>query len=166
MSNKISLTPIAKNALNSLINDAKIGDESRVTALWNTILPKFNITLDNGYSVNAEFPINDGIDNYRADIVVLNILKNNKVILIIECKSIKHDNIINWDVACSQLSNYLFHLNCNHGIIAVGHKFRFIKKENNYIPNVNSLHEYVWGSDLNYINDIYNKFIDFLNLDD
>lgn len=139
MNNQINLTQIAQKTLNILINDAKTGDESRVTSLWNNILPKFNINIDNGYSINAEYPIKNEYNNEdKADIVVINILKNNKIVFIIECKSKNHDNRIGWDMATTQLSEYLSKLNCNNGIVAVGNKFRFlIKGHDNYIPDIN-----------------------------
>lgn len=162
MNNQLTLTPIAKYTLDTLINDIKNGDESNVTALWNTILPKFNIVLDNGYSIKAEHPFKDESgQQYRADIVVINILKNKKIILVIECKSINHDTDVGWDMALTQLSNYLNTLNCNNGIIAVGNKFRFVKKNGNYI-NFNNMSEYSWSSDSNFINTIYNKINEIL----
>src|ERR1700755_382828 len=101
----MNLTPIARQTINKLINDAKIGDESRVTSLWNNILPKLNINIDNGYSINAEYPVKKYYGNDdKADIAIINILKNDKIVFIIECKSINHDNRTDWDMATTQLS--------------------------------------------------------------
>lgn len=156
---------LSENAIiviKKLILDAKVGNEDRVTSLWNNILPKFDINIDNGYSINSEYSTRHGD---RADIVVINILQYDKIVIVIECKSIKHDNRNGWDMATTQLYRYLNDLNCNNGIIAIGHKFRFVIKSDNFISDINSLVEYNWEDDINNnFNNIYQKFNDFLEL--
>lgn len=154
------LSENAKRVIRKLIFDSKTGEEDRVTALWNNILPKFNINLDNGYSINSEYPTKCGD---KADIVVINILQYEKIIMVIECKSIKHDNRTGWDMAATQLYKYISDLECNKGIIAIGHKFRFVTKSDSFISDINSLVEYNWEDSFDdNFNDIYQNFNIFL----
>jgi hypothetical protein len=152
----MNLSPVATKVIEKLILDAKTGDESKVTSLWNNILPKFNINIDYGYSINSEYPTKNGD---KADIVIINILQNNKVVLVIECKSIKHDNRNGWDMATTQIYKYLGDLNCNYGIIAIGHKCKFISKNDNFITDIQLLQEYNWEDNYNNIFEKFNTFL-------
>lgn len=91
------------NNLNILINNARNGNESDVSGLWFTILPDARISLSTGYSIHSESIMPN---NTRSDIAV-KIIREGRIVLIIECKSIRHDNTISWDMALTQLSGYL-----------------------------------------------------------
>jgi hypothetical protein len=123
--------------LNILINNARNGNESDVSGLWFTILPEAHISLSTGYSIHSESIMPN---NTRSDIAV-KIIRDGRVVLVIECKSIRHDNPIQWDMALTQLSGYLQQSNCRYGIIAVGHKCKIYSKDNNYM---NLLIDFNW----------------------
>jgi hypothetical protein len=152
----MNFTPTSIKTINILINKAKTGNESNVKSLWNNILPIFNINIENGYII-TEYNVRyiDG-NNDKVDIVIINTLQNDKITLIIKCKSFVNDNPIDWDISIKQLYNNLSDFNCNYGIIAIGHKFKFVIQNGSFITLQD--YDYDWDNDINIIYQIINNF--------
>lgn len=152
----MNLTPTSIKTINILINKAKTGNESNVKSLWNNFLPILNINIENGY-ISTEYNVRyiDG-NNDKVDIVVINTSQNDKITLIIKCKSFVNDNPIDWDISIKQLYNNLLDFNCNYGIIAIGHKFKFVIQNGSFITLQE--YDYDWDNDINIIYQIINNF--------
>lgn len=140
--NQLNLhNPIIVNFINNTINST---DESNVSALWNGMLTTLGFTMLRGYGI---YPEKITIDGTKSDLVVKLILQN-VTIMIIECKSIMHNNIRGWDAGGTQLADYLLSEGCRYGVLAIGNKCKFYDINNNFVKYTK---EYDWSNDFDEI---------------
>src|SRR5271155_302136 len=102
---------IANPIFKKLIDRAStIPQESYVSDLWSTVLVKAGLNSDHGFIISTERKISRDM---RTDIIVELILSDT-IVMIVECKSIAHDNLIGWGVAEAQLAEYLKATRCRN----------------------------------------------------
>jgi len=130
-------------------------DESEVFCLWNCVLPLVGLDVPHGYSITAEKRLdNRGKKSSRADLIVRVILSG-VIVMIVECKSIAHDNLIDWNTTEEQLNEYLQKAHCRNGVIAIGHKCKFYHISDRFVPHER---EYDWIRDFP---DIIERLVSF-----
>lgn len=156
---RIKLTSNAKKIMEKLINESKKNDISSVNCIWNSILPIFNINIDNGYIIEFLKEEKINYDN-ELNISIMIIKKYNNIVFFILCKSNNKDIDIDWYNTLSQVHEYIIKLNCNKCIIAIGHKFKFFV--NDIGNDINDLEEYTWNVDFEVVNSIYDNIVKFI----
>lgn len=156
---RIKLTSNAKKVMEKLINESKKNDISSVNCIWNSILPIFNINIDNGYII--EFLKEEKINsNNELNISIMIIKKYNNIVFFIFCKSNNKDIDIDWYNILPQVHEYIIKLNCKKCIIAIGHKFKFFVNDIDH--DINDLKEYTWNVDFEVVNSIYDNIVKFI----